>query len=95
MTFHSYTLITKGEEFKGLSKFFVFGDSCQRGESIRPKAKGPHHHIFKIQNFNWYFIWFKIFNWYNFIWYLLQNLLDNLKEGIISIGIYFKDPLDS
>jgi hypothetical protein len=49
MTFHSYTLITKGEEFKGLSKFFVFGDSCQRGKSIRPKAKGPHHHIFKIQ----------------------------------------------
>jgi hypothetical protein len=28
-------------------KFSVFGDYCQRGEGIKPRAKGPHHHYFK------------------------------------------------
>jgi hypothetical protein len=37
MTFHSYPLITKGENrpqrgrIKGLSRIFVFGDSCLLG----------------------------------------------------------------
>jgi hypothetical protein len=32
------------EKVIGLSKDFVFGDYCQRGRNIKPKAKGPHHH---------------------------------------------------
>jgi hypothetical protein len=54
MTFHSYILIVKGENFKvaQVSLFLVL--NAKGGESIRPKAKGPHRHIFKIQNFNWY-----------------------------------------
>jgi hypothetical protein len=48
MTCHSYPLIAKGEKISpkkgrilksGLSKFFVFGAWCQRGEFIGPKQK--------------------------------------------------------
>jgi hypothetical protein len=78
MTSHSYPLITKGKNLKGHqdSSFLVL--DAKGRESIRPKAKGPHHHIFKIQNFNWYFIWFGFTN----------------SIGIISFGICFKNPLD-
>jgi hypothetical protein len=68
MTFHSYPLITKGE-LKGPQDSSFLAINAKGGESIRPKAKGPHHHIFKIQNF----IWFQKFNWYNFILYLFQK----------------------
>jgi hypothetical protein len=30
---------------KGLSRFFVSGDKCQRGRIYWPKAKGPYHHL--------------------------------------------------
>jgi hypothetical protein len=52
--------MTKGEEkhFKG-SNDSVFGDSCQRGRDYEPKAKGPHHHQFQKEIFNWYPIMFK------------------------------------
>ena len=48
MTFHSYPLITKGE-LKGPQDSSFLAINAKGGESIRPKAKGPHHHIFKIQ----------------------------------------------
>jgi hypothetical protein len=54
-----FTLIThtNWEKVKGLTTNSVFGNSCQRGRNIKPKAKGPHHHQF--QNFQ-----NKVFNWY-------------------------------
>jgi hypothetical protein len=36
------------EEFKGLSSSPFLAIYAKGGESIKPKAKGPHHH-FKIQ----------------------------------------------
>jgi hypothetical protein len=33
-----------GENVKRALKRLRFGDSCQRGRNIKPKAKGPHHH---------------------------------------------------
>jgi hypothetical protein len=57
-----------GEKIQGLSKSPLFAINAKGGESIKPKAKGPHHHlilncvskiligIFQIGMF--------IFNWY-------------------------------
>jgi hypothetical protein len=51
---------TNGEKVKMALNVSSFGDSCQRGEDIKPKAKGPHHQFQKIQNtalidiFHWY-----------------------------------------
>jgi hypothetical protein len=60
-----FTLLfmTKGGEsnLKG-SNDSVFGDSCQRGRKVEPKAKGPHHHLMLKYNFQlsiWYLIVFK------------------------------------
>jgi hypothetical protein len=50
MTFHSYSLITKGE-VKGPQDSSFLAINAKGGENIRPKAKGQHHHIFQIQNF--------------------------------------------
>jgi hypothetical protein len=47
---------------KGLSKSPFFVINAKGGESIKPKAKGPHHHLnlnCVSKNFNWY-----ISNWY-------------------------------
>jgi hypothetical protein len=33
--------------FKELSKSLFFAINAKGGESIKPKAKGPHHHYFK------------------------------------------------
>jgi hypothetical protein len=50
--------------------------NAKGGESIKPKAKGPHHHlIFKLcfENFYWY-----ISNWYVlFSIGIYQNPLEN------------------
>jgi hypothetical protein len=49
MTFHSYPLITKGEDRpqKGRNKSpqdsSFLAINAKEGENIRPKAKGPHH----------------------------------------------------
>jgi hypothetical protein len=53
----THLLFTKGEKVIGLSNGSVFGDSCQRGRNIKPKAKGPHQHQFSkiLKNF---FIWY-------------------------------------
>jgi hypothetical protein len=49
MTFHSYPLITKGE-LKGPQYSLFLAINAKGGESsIRPKAKEPHHPIFKIK----------------------------------------------
>jgi hypothetical protein len=48
MTFHSYPLITK-REFKDPQDSSFLAINVKGRESIRPKAKGSHHHIFKIQ----------------------------------------------
>jgi hypothetical protein len=37
----------RGRKCKRALKFFVFDDSCQRRENIKPKAKRPHHHFKK------------------------------------------------
>ena len=82
MTFHSYLSYHLGENIrpqrgriKGLSSSPFLAINAKGGESIKPKAKGPHHHfkIFKNQRkklfqsvfeliFNWYLIWFQNFN---------------------------------
>jgi hypothetical protein len=66
-----------GEKAKGLSKVSVFGDSCQRGRNIKPKAKGPHHHQFKnfqLIYFGYVYLQELFQNWYlnvfDLIWYL-------------------------
>jgi hypothetical protein len=51
MTFHSYTLITKGEDFlKGSQSYSFLAINAKGGESIKLKAKGPHRTI--ILNFS-------------------------------------------
>jgi hypothetical protein len=40
-------MIKGGENKSQGSNDSVFGDSCQRGREYEPKAKGPHHHLFK------------------------------------------------
>ena len=47
----------KGRILKGLSSSPFLAINAKGGESIKPKAKGPHHHHFKIFTnvyFNWY-----------------------------------------
>jgi hypothetical protein len=41
-----------GESIKGLSSFLFLAINAKGGESIKPKAKGPHHHF---KNFSIYF----------------------------------------
>jgi hypothetical protein len=36
-----------GESIQGLSKSPLLAINAKGGESIKPKAKGPHHHNFK------------------------------------------------
>jgi hypothetical protein len=52
MTLHSYFLYQWGESIrrknKGLSSSPFLAINAKGGESIKPKAKGPHHHHFKI-----------------------------------------------
>jgi hypothetical protein len=44
-----------GENAKGLSSSLFLAINAKGGESIKPKAKGPHHHF---QNFrNTFFQW--------------------------------------
>jgi hypothetical protein len=40
----------------GLSSYPFFAISAKGGESIKPKAKGPHHHFKKIQKLKEEFI---------------------------------------
>jgi hypothetical protein len=90
ITFHSYSLITKGE-FKGPQDSSFLAINAKGGESIRPKAKGLHHHIFKIQ---------KIFHKKEEIISIGIIILIGISFGfknsisIISSDIYFKNPLD-
>jgi hypothetical protein len=44
---------------KGLSKSPFLAINAKWGKSIKPKAKGPHHHFKKNRN--------EIFNWYSSI----------------------------
>jgi hypothetical protein len=39
---------TNGEKVLGISKSLFLAINAKGGESIKPKAKGPHHHHFKI-----------------------------------------------
>jgi hypothetical protein len=45
---HSYLFLPMGESIKGLSKSLFLAIHAKGGENIKPKAKGPHHHNFKI-----------------------------------------------
>jgi hypothetical protein len=54
---HSYLLVPMGRKYKGLSKSPFLAINAKGGESIKLKAKGPHHHLILIvfRNFlNWY-----------------------------------------
>jgi hypothetical protein len=42
---HSSLLVPMGRKYKGLSKFPFLAINAKGGESIKPKAKGPHHHL--------------------------------------------------
>jgi hypothetical protein len=63
---HSYLLVPLGEKvIKGLSKSLFLAINAKGGESIKPKAKGLHHHLILIM--------FRIFlNWYISNWYLID-----------------------
>jgi len=51
-----YFMTKGGENTSKGSNDSVFGDSCQRGRKVEPKAKGPHHHQFqKLSVFQEYF----------------------------------------
>ena len=51
-----------GRKYWRALKVSVFGDQCQRGENLKPKAKGPHHQLQKFDLFtkvcfsNWYLL---------------------------------------
>jgi hypothetical protein len=47
----------RGRKYKGLSSSPFLAINAKGGENIKPKAKGPHHHYFKILIYlsNWYF----------------------------------------
>jgi hypothetical protein len=45
---HSYLLVPMGRKFKGLSTAPFLAINVKGGENIKPKAKRPHHHNFKI-----------------------------------------------
>jgi hypothetical protein len=64
MNLHSYLFYHLGESIrpqkgrknaKGLSSSPFLRLNAKGGENIKPKAKGPHHHLKKIRNefFNW------------------------------------------
>jgi hypothetical protein len=42
---HSYLLVPMGKKVIGLSKSLFLAINAKGGESIKPKAKGPHHHL--------------------------------------------------
>jgi hypothetical protein len=44
--FHRISFTNGGESIKGLSKYSFLAINAKGGESIKPKAKGPHHHYF-------------------------------------------------
>jgi hypothetical protein len=46
----------RGRNCKGLSSSLFLALNAKGGENIKPKAKGPHHHHFKILVYlsNWY-----------------------------------------
>ena len=85
---HSYLLVPMGRKYKWLTKSPFLAINAKGGESIKPKAKGPHHHHFnKFRNevligifqlsiyFNWCIlkIVFDI-NWYLcFTWFVKVN----------------------
>jgi hypothetical protein len=46
---HSYFFYQRGRIQKGPQVSSFLAIDAKGGESIRPKAKGSHHHIFKIQ----------------------------------------------
>jgi hypothetical protein len=56
MTLHSYLLYHLGESIrrkcKWLSSSPFLAINAKGGERIKPKAKGPHHHHFKISQMN-------------------------------------------
>jgi hypothetical protein len=75
---------------RGLSTSPVLAIHAKGGESIKPKAKGLHHHHFKKfwnEVFNWFFL-----NWYLFqlmyfqisIWYQLVSMFHFICESKIS-----------
>jgi hypothetical protein len=84
-------LVPKGENCKGLSSSPFLAINAKGGESIKPKAKGPHHH-FKIS-----LKFISIDIWVNF--QLVSYVVPKFQESIkISIGttsscIYFKNLL--
>jgi hypothetical protein len=60
MTLHSYFCYQWGESVKGLSSSPYLAINAKEGESIKPKAKGPHRHFKKIVYIsNWYQDFFK------------------------------------
>jgi hypothetical protein len=45
---HSYLYYQWGRKYKGLQRSPFLALNAKGGENIKPKAKGPHHHHFKI-----------------------------------------------
>jgi hypothetical protein len=76
-----FTLIThtNGEKIKRALKRLRFWRLMPKGRNIKPKAKGPHHHQFKI---------FKlIYFGYIYLQELFQNWYLNVFD-LLSMGIY-------
>jgi hypothetical protein len=76
--------VRKNAQGLSSSPFLVL--NAKGGENIKPKAKGPHHHVKEIRN--------KFqsvnFNWCIFNWYLVFNVKIRFQ-----IGIYLKNSLES
>jgi hypothetical protein len=93
-----------GENSKGLSSSLFLVINAKGGESIKPKAKGPHHHFKKFQKIKEETIsigisfGFKIsisikkFNWYNFIYFKngnpFKNPLESYRENFFRGSFY-------
>jgi hypothetical protein len=55
-----FTCTNGGESKKGLSKSPFLAINAKEGESIKPKAKGPHHHLILIVFQKFLLVYFKL-----------------------------------
>jgi hypothetical protein len=58
MTLHSYFSYQWERKYLRAIKFSILAINAKGGESIKPKAKGPHHHFFSKTKGSGYFNWY-------------------------------------
>jgi hypothetical protein len=96
ITLHSYFFYQRGRKYKGLSSSPFLAINAKGGESIKPKAKGPHHHHFlkfsKTKGINYFNRYLSSFQNFQLVSYLASKFQDSIKISIviISFDINFK-----